>query len=301
MNSAVQLSGLSREIAGVVERVGGRVVAVNGGNRRGASGIHWRPGVIVTAESALERDEDLSVTLPGGREVAASLAGRDPSTDVAVLRFTAEGLPSAEVGDASDLRAGHFALAVGNYGSGATASLGIVGFAGGAWESMRGGLIDGLIRLDLNLSASAEGGAVADAEGRVVGMAVFGPHRRVLVIPARTIDRVIDPLLAKGRIPRGYLGAGLQRVELPAPAGAKDAKGRRGLLVVSIDPNAPASAAGLRVGDIVLTWNGTALRRVRELMRQLGPESVGRKIELGLIRGDAPLTLSVVLGERPAG
>jgi len=298
MTRAAQFSSLSGEIAGLVEHAGVRIVGINGGNPWGASGIHWRPGVIVTAEEALGRDDDLSVTLPGGRSVRASLAGRDPSTDVAVLRFEADGLAVAEPGDASELRAGNLVLAVGSHQGAPVASLGVVAYAGGAWESRRGGHIDGFIRLDLDLSPSAEGGVVVDAEGRIVGMAVFGPRRRVLAIPARTIDRVIDPLLAKGRIPRSYLGAGLHRVSLPATAGEQGK--RRGLLVVSVDPQGPASAAGLRVGDIVLAWNGTELTRVRELMRALGPESVGTTVELGLMRGDARASLRVTLGERPA-
>jgi len=301
MTFAVQFSSISGEIAALVERTGGAVVGVNGGNPWATSGIHWRPGIIVTAEEALARDEDLSVTLPGGRVVRASLAGRDPSTDVAVLRFEADGLSVAGTAGTGDLRAGHLVLTVGSHQGAPVASLGIVSFAGGAWESRRGGHIDGLIRLDLDLSPSAEGGTVVDAEGRVMGMAVFGPRRRVLAIPARTIDRVIDPLLAKGRIARGYLGAGLQRVELPISAQDRAAAGtRHGLLVVSVDTKGPASAAGLRVGDIVLSWNGSALKRVRELWRALGPESVGTTVELGLMRGDAPASLQVTLSERPA-
>lgn len=301
MTYAAQFSSLSGELAALVERTGGAIVGVNGGSPWSSSGIHWRPGVIVTAEEALARDEDLSVTLPGGRVVRASLAGRDPSTDVAVLRFEADGLPVADTADSSDMRAGHLVLAVGSYQGAAVASLGIVRFAGGAWESRRGGRIDGLIRLDLDLSPSAEGGVVVDAEGRVMGMAVFGPRRRVLTIPARTIDRVIDPLLAKGRIARGYLGAGLQRVQLPSSAQDRGEDGKRhGLLVVSVDSKGPASNAGLRVGDIVLTWNGSALKRVRELWRALGPESVGTTVELGLMRGETPASLQVTLSERPA-
>ena len=299
MTPSAQFSGLSAEITRLVEHAAGRIVGINNGTRWGASGIHWRPGVVVTAEEALPRDDDLSLTLPGGREVRASLAGRDPSTDVAVLRFESDGQPVAEVGAGVDLQVGNLVLAVGSREGAPLASLGIVGFAGPAWESRRGGRIDGYIRLDIDLSSGAEGGAVVDAGARVLGMAVFGPRRRVLAIPARTIERVIDPLLAKGRIPRGYLGAGLHRVALPSTS-EPHAEKRRGLLVVSVDPAGPAAAAGLRVGDIVLAWNGTRLTRVRELLRVLGPESVGSTAELELMRGDAAASLRVTLGERSA-
>ena len=284
----------------LVERAAAGIVAVHGGSRhRSTSGIHWRPGIVVTAEEVLERDEDIKLTLPGGRLVEASLAGRDPTTDVAVLRFQPDGLAAAQTAGALSLRAGHVVLAVGNHEGAAVASLGIVAVAGGAWHSQRGGAIDSLIRLDMALSQAAEGGALVDTQGRVVGMAVLGPRRRVLAIPASTIDRVVDQLLAKGHVFRGYLGAGLQPVRLGRPTGSvQPSGGGRGILVVSLDPDGPAARAGLLVGDIVTAWNAQPVDRVREVMRSLGPDSVGHPVDLGLLRGGAPMTLKIVVGER---
>jgi S1-C subfamily serine protease len=289
------LAALSDHTAQLVERVGQSVVAVHGGGR--ASGIHWRPGVIVTAEEILERDEDIGLTLPGGRQVAATLAGRDPSTDVAVLRFPPDGLPAAEIATAA-LRPGNLALAIGSHEGAAIASLGIVGYVGAAWQSWRGGTIDSLLRLDLSLNRFAEGGALVDINGRVLGMTVLGPRRRVLAIPSSTIDRAVDQLLSKGHIARGYLGAGLQNVRLGR--GAKDpTEVKRGILVVSIDPEGPASRAGLVVGDIITAWNGKPVMQVREVMRLLGPDSVGTSVELQLLRAGASTSLKVTIGERP--
>lgn len=288
------LAAFSDQAAQLVERAAGSVVAVHGG-RRSASGIHWRAGIIVTAEEALERDEDIKVTLPGGREVAATLAGRDPTTDVAVLRLpepapnAGEAAAVAATADASSLRAGHVVLAVGNHQGAPLASLGIVALAGGPWHSQRGGTIDSFIRLDLALSPAAEGGALIDAQGRVVGMAVLGPRRRALAIPATTIDRAVDQLLAKGHVYRGYLGAGLQPVRL---------SGGRGVLVASLDPQGPAARAGLLVGDIVTAWDDKPIERVREVMRHLGTDSVGRTVDLALVRGGAAAQVKVVIGER---
>ena len=199
--------------AQLVERIASSVVAVQSGARWSASGIHWRSGVIVTAEEALERDEDIKITLPGGRQAEASLAGRDPTTDVAVLRFQPNGLPIAPTADAS-LRSGQVAVAVGNHEGAPLAALGIVALAGGAWHSRRGGTIDSLIRLDLALHPAGEGGALLDVQGRVTGMTVLGPRRRALAIPTSTINRTVDQLLAKGDVFRGYFGAGLQPVRL---------------------------------------------------------------------------------------
>ena len=150
------------------------------------------------------------------------------------------------------------------------------------------------------LSPAAEGGAVVDVQGRVVGMAVLGPRRRALAIPTSTIDRVVDQLLAKGHVSRGYLGAGLQRARLGRPSnGAPPSGTDRGILVASIDPDGPAARAGLLVGDIVTTWNAKPVDRVREVMRFLGSDSIGNTVDLGLLRGGAPTTLKVVIGERP--
>ncbi len=220
------IAAFSDHAAQLVERIAGSMVAVHGGGRWSASGIHWRSGVIITAEEALERDEDITLTLPGGREVEASLAGRDPTTDVAVLRFQANGLPVAPTADAS-LRAGQVALAIGNHEGAPLAALGIVAFAGGPWHSRRGGTIDSLIRLDLALHRAAEGGALVDAQGQVTGMAVLGPRRRALAIPASTINRSVDQLLAKGHVFRGYLGAGLQPVSVGRTSNEPQSPGRK--------------------------------------------------------------------------
>ena len=291
------LVAFSDHAARLVERAAGSIVSVHGGGRRSASGIHWRSGIIVTAEEVLERDEDIKVTLAGGRVVEAALVGRDPTTDVAVLRFQPDGLGTAQTADAASLRAGHVVLAIGNHQGDPVAGLGIVALAGGAWHSLRGGAIDSLIRLDLGLSPATQGGAVVDAQGRVVGMAVLGPRRRALAIPTATIDRVVDQLLAKGHVFRGYLGAGLQPVRLPA-GDAQRSAGGRGILVVSVDPEGPAARAGMLVGDIVTAWNAKPVDRVREVMRLLGPDSVGHAVDLGLLRGGAPTALKVVIGER---
>jgi S1-C subfamily serine protease len=292
-----ELTAFSDHAAQLVERIAGSVVAVHGGGRWSASGIHWRSGVIVTAEEALERDEGIKLALPGRREVEASLAGRDPTTDVAVLRFQADGLPVAPIADAS-LRAGQIALAIGNHEGAPLAALGIVAFAGGPWHSRRGGTIDNLIRLDLALQRAAEGGALVDAQGQVTGMAVLGPRRRALAIPASTINRSVDQLLARGHVFRGYLGAGLQPVRVGRGPNQSQTSGT-GVLVVGLDPEGPAARAGLLVGDIITAWNTQKVDHVRDIVRLLGAESTDKTVDLSLIRGGNSMLLKVVLGERP--
>ena len=293
------LVALSDATAQLVERAAGSIVSVRGGGRWQTSGIHWRSGIIVTAEEVLERDENIELILPGGRSVEASLVGRDPTTDVAVLRFRPDGLPTAATAKAP-LRAGEAIFAVGNHDGTALAAFGIVALASGAWRSSRGGTIDEFLRLDLTLSPAAEGGALIDAQGRVLGMTVLGPRRRPLAIPTSTIERAVDQLLARGQVFRAYLGAGLrplrrERGQDSSPA----ADGGRGVLVVDLDPEGPAKRAGLLVGDVITTWGGKSINHVRDVMHLLGPESVGTTVDLGLVRGGATATLQVILGERP--
>jgi S1-C subfamily serine protease len=286
------LALLSERTAALVEGAAQSVVAVQGGHRS-TSGIHWRAGVIVTAEEALERDDDIAVSLPDGRQVSATLAGRDPTTDVAVLRFQPDGLPVATLGDAAPLRPGHWVIAVGRHRAGTIASQGIVSIAGPAWQSLQGGTIDRLIRLDLSLSLDGEGGAVIDSGGHTLGMAVLGPRRRVLAIPTSTIDRAVERLLAKGHVARAYLGASLEAVRLGAPSE------KRGVLVVGLDPEGPAARAGLLVGDIITQWNGASVGRVRDIWRALGSDNVGAAVALALLRGGKPEAAQLTLGERP--
>src|SRR5262249_36007639 len=132
-------------------------------------------------------------------------------------------------------------------------------------------------------------------QGHVVGMTVLGPRRRALLIPSSTIDRAVDQLLTRGHVFRGYLGAGLQPMKQErASNGSEASDRRRGALVLSIDPNGPSARAGMLVGDILTAWNGEPIERVREVMRLLGPESIGTTVDLGLIRGGAPTALRVV-------
>jgi S1-C subfamily serine protease len=293
------LVALSDTTAKLVEGAASSIVSVHGGSRWHSSGIHWRSGIIVTAEEVLERDENIKLTLHGGHTIDASLVGRDPSTDVAVLRFRPDGLPTAASATAS-LRAGEAILAIGSHEGTVLAAFGVVGLASGAWRSSRGGTIDNFIRLDLALNPVAEGGALIDVQGRVLGMTVLGPRRRALAIPTSTIERAVDQLLARGHVFRGYLGAGLRPLkgELRQDSSPTSSSGR-GVLVIDVDPEGPSKRAGLFVGDIIISWNGKPIDRVRDVMHLLGPESVGTSVDLGLIRGGVSATLQLIIGERP--
>lgn len=286
-----QLSTLMAEAVAVASR---SVVAVHAGRAR-SSGFAWRAGLVVTCEEALAEDEDVQVSLPGGASAPAVVVGRDASTDIALLRIDdkhSAQLPPIALDGATLVQAGAIVLSVGSLEGAAVAAAGAVALAGPAWRSLRGGDIDARIELDLMLRRSAEGGIVLDAGGRAIGMAVFGPRQRVLVIPAATIERVAALIEAHGRVPRGYLGLSLQPVRV-AHAGV-------GAMVMDVADGSPAAAAGLHQGDVILSWNGQPVRSVRMLLRALGPASVGSIITLSLKRAGEALELKLTVGERPA-
>jgi len=178
----------------------------------------------------------------------------------------------------------------------------VVSTAGGPWQSLRGGSIDSLVRLDMRLEPRREGALVIDAEGASVGMAVLGPRGRPLVIPMATIARIAPRLLTDGRIRRGYLGLGLQSLRLDeALAQTHALPSRRAIMVVSLDPNGPARAAGVHVGDIIISLDGEAVPGVRSLFARLTPESVGRDAELRMVRAGQIATTKVTIGASPNG
>ena len=292
-------AALSRHLAGIVAQCAPSVVAVSGRGRPTSSGFVWRSGIVVTASDALERDEDISVLTPGGERVNATLAGRDASTDIAVLKVPGAESPSA-LPRADHVSTGELALAIGRHSDGPMASLGMIAMAGGPWQSLRGGRIDRLIRLDRGIDPRQEGGVLVNAEGRMIGMAVPGPRRGGLAIPAPTIERVADQLLAHGRIARGYLGLGLQPVRLDdGLVKASSLSSSRGLLVVSLDPNGPGRRAGMLIGDIVTAWNGEAVRNVRDVFNRLGAETVGQQISFAVIRAGQITSANIEISDRP--
>ena len=292
-------AALSRHLAGIVAQCAPSVVAVSGRGRPTSSGFVWRSGIVVTASDALERDEDISVLTPGGERVSATLAGRDASTDIAVLKVPGAESPSA-LPRADHVSTGELALAIGRHSDGPMASLGMIAMAGGPWQSLRGGRIDRLIRLDRGIDPRQEGGVLVNAEGRMIGMAVPGPRRGGLAIPAPTIERVADQLLTHGRIARAYLGLGLQPVRLDDElVKASSLSSSRGLLVVSLDPNGPGRRAGMLIGDIVTAWNGEAVRNVRDVFHRLGSETVGQQISFAVIRAGQITSANIEISERP--
>ena len=301
-SSANPLLELSSNLAEIVERVGQSVVAVHGRHRIPSSGVIWRHGVVVTAAHTLKREDGIEVTLPDGRTVGAVLAGRDTGTDVAVLKLDGVDLTPVESGDARSLKAGHLVLAVARGdGFGASADFGVIGNAGGAWRTWRGGQLDAFVRLDGGLRPGFSGAALADVRGQVMGICTSALARGVgIVIPAMTIARVAEELLAKGRVSRGYLGVGTQQVSLSdAWIKKMNLSSNRGLLVNSLAPGGPADEAGVLVGDVLIELDGEPCRDMDDVHAALGLASIGQRLRVALIRGGERHECSVTVGERP--
>jgi S1-C subfamily serine protease len=289
---ANELATFSQELAILVGRAGEAVVAVHARPRIPSSGVFWRPGIIVTAEHTVRDEHEISVSLPDGSKVPATLAGRDAGTDIAVLRVEANSIAPLPTAPAPP-QAGNVVLTIGRSpDSGPNATMGIVSAVSGPWRSWRGGRLDHYIRLDLTIYPGSSGGVVVNADGQAVGIATSALSRIAgLAIPPVTVDRVVDELLARGRVSRGYLGLGLQPVELPDH--------RRGLIVVSLEPAGPAGAAGVMIGDVLLSFGGEPLHDTDDVQGALESHAVGRSVEADVLRGGVSQKLPIVIGERP--
>ena len=310
------LAALSNELAAAVERTGLGVVAVHGRPRVSSSGVVWRPGVVITADHTLRRDDGIRVTLADGRTVPAEIAGRDGGTDLAVLKAETGQAPGREKAglqtssvdaSAAELKAGNLTLVVGrSQETGVTASLGVISSLSGPWHTWRGGRIEEFVRLDAGLYPGLSGGAVVDVNGRWIGLATLGLSRTSpLAIPVSTIQRVATVLLEKGHVTQGFLGVGLQPIGLPPHTVTQELQDRlgtpvkAGLIVLSVEPEASAGQAGITIGDVFVALNRNPVSDTSDVQAVLGAEHVGKPVQVTVLRGGVPIDLSITVGERP--
>ena len=284
------LTTFSDSLVALAARAAPSVVSVHSHHAL-SSGFAWKPNLIVTADEALAEEGDVAVTLPGGERKQATIVGRDPSTDIALLRVETSNMASAALEDAVPTP-GALAVTIGSRAGRPAVAWGLVAVSGPAWRSMRGGDIGARIELDQSLQRHAEGGLAFDASGRAFGMAVFGPRQRVLVIPAATVVRVATQLKDHGKVARGYLGLGLQPIRI-------DRDGGVGAMVMSVDREGPGAKAGIHQGDIIQSWDGNRITNLGALLHSLGPTSIGKTISLSLHRGGQVITTDLVIAERP--
>jgi S1-C subfamily serine protease len=303
-NMSTELIDLSNALARETDRAAGSIVAIHTEARGSSSGVVWRGGIIVTAEHALRRDEEIHVTLPDSRIVTATLAGRDASTDLAVLKCAEASSSVAEISDVSTIKPGSLALVVGRTrASGPVAALGAVSLVAHERRTWIGAALSPYIRLDVGLQPTAVGGAVIDPYGRVIGIvtprfARFG----AIAVPASTVNRVVDTLLQAGHIPHGYLGVGLHPIRLPDTLRQTLQRSEKtAAMVVEVEPEGPAHKAGIMIGDLLISFGPHPITRVEDVHAQLAAEAIGKSIVVKLVRGGAARETSIVVGERARG
>jgi S1-C subfamily serine protease len=281
------LADFSNDAAALAEQVSPRIVSVRTANGGQSSGFVWRTGLVVTADEALDGEDEVELLFADGKTAKAAITGRDPSTDVTLIK-----VDTAEFGDwdAAMAKPAALALVAGRGEGSLIASLASITEVGPAWRSMRSGQIDARIMLAVRLSGRSEGAAVVAPDGKLLGMAVSSPRRRTLVIPTSTIARAVATLSEKGYIPRGWLGVMLH----PVGSGA-------GAILLGVEDDSPAAKAGLLVGDVITTWDGEAVKSVGSISNRLATGTVGSVVKLGVLRGGSAIDISVTLGERPRG
>ncbi len=302
-SSSSTLSDLSSQLAAAVERASTSIVAIHARRRIPSSGVLWRDGVIVSASHTVRRDGDVAVTLPSGDSATATVAGRDPGTDVVALRLVGSAtapIPAAARANADSLRIGSLVLAVGRPGPNATASFGIVSALVDDWRSAHGARLDRVLRLDLAVYDGFSGGAAVDATGGLLGLNNSALARgTAAALTVSTVDRIVDELLAHGHMPRPYIGVAVQPVSVtPGQLRQHGLAHDAALMVVAVAEGSPAERAGLLPGDVLLKASEQPLERPVDLLDALAAVAERGTLTITLLRGGSMTTVSVAPVDR---
>jgi S1-C subfamily serine protease len=296
-----ELSTISNQLADAVQAAGAWTVRVQARRGPAASGIALAADLVLTADHVVDpsREDSIRIGLPDGAEVGGSVVGRDPATDLAILKIASGSLTPAQAAQ-GDARTGALVLVVGRPGSAPSASLGLVTGLAGPTRTRRGGMLERFIQVDAVLYPGFSGGALVDADGAVLGMITsgLGFGGPAVAIPWALASQLAETIGKHGKVPRGYLGVGSQPVTLSQPA--KDLTGgqERGLLVVQVADGGPAATAGFLQGDILVRLDGAAVSNADDLHGLLGPNRVGATVTASVVRGGELKDLTVTVGTR---
>ena len=292
------LAEFSEALANAVAASSKIVARVEGRRRLPASGVIWAGDVVVTAHHVLDDGEEVRVGLFDGRNVPAMLVGSDPSTDLAVLRVRGESLTVGVFEGLNDLKVGHIVLALGRPGKTVQATMGIVSAFGEAWRTPMGGKIDHYLQTDLNMYPGFSGGPLVDTEGRILGINTSGLVRGSSVaVPTPTVKRVVEAILAHGKVRRGYLGIGVYPVRLPESL-SRSLGQETGLLINSVETGSPADRGGLMLGDIVTKLDETPTRMPDDLIGFLAGDRIGLHAQITVVRAGQVSEARIAIGER---
>lgn len=292
------LADFSNGLADAVQTAGQSIVRVDGRQRMPASGVAWSGDLVVTAHHVVEREDGIAIGLPDGGQTGAVLVGRDPTTDLALLRVSGASLAPAAWLEDSDLRVGQLVLALGRPGRTVQATLGVVSALGDGWRTGAGGQVNRYLQTDVVMYPGFSGGPLVDVAGRVAGLNSSALARGVsLSLPTATVRRVVETLLAHGKVRRGYLGVSTQRIRLSGNL-AQQAGQETGLLVNQVMEGSPAEQAGLFLGDTIVAVAGEPVRHHDDLLAKLSGDRVGTAVPFRILRGGQAVEISVVIGER---
>jgi S1-C subfamily serine protease len=289
----------SEGLSTAVEKAGASTVTVDARKRYPASGIAYADDLVLTADHVVTREENIKIFLPDGRSLVATIAGRDPGSDLAVLRLSEKALSAAKTSD--QVKVGQLVLALGRPNSdGMQASWGIVTSISGPTRTFRGGMLDEYIRTETTPYPGFSGGPLVNAEGEVLGLNTSGLTRgSSLTIPVNVAWRVAEALATHGSVKRGYLGVRTQPVEIgEAARQALKREQEHGLLVLWLEDDGPAAKSGLLVGDILVAVSGQPVGDPDDLFSALNSDTVGKAVAVEVLRGGRPETVSVMVGER---
>jgi S1-C subfamily serine protease len=293
------LTDFSNGLTSAVEKGGASTILVDARKRYPASGIAYAEDLVLTADHVVTREDNIKVELAGGKTLNATVAGRDPGSDLAVLRLAEKALSPAKTSE--DVKVGQLVLALGRPNSaGMQASWGIVTAISGPARTFRGGLLDEYIQTETTPYPGFSGGPLVNTEGEVLGLNTSGLTRgSSLTIPIKVAWRVADALAKHGSVKRGYLGVRTQPVEIPeAGRTALQREQEHGLLVLWLEEGGPAAKSGLLVGDILVGISGQPVGDADDLFAALNSDTVGKAIAVEVLRGGRPETVSVTVGER---
>lgn len=303
------LESLSGALVTAVDQAAAWVAAVHARRRIPSTGVLWRGGLVVAADHTVRTDDEVAITLAGGSEARGQIVGRDPGTDLCLLRLGADAPATAPASiDDAPLRVGALALSVGRPGRDVTAALGMVSAVGPAWRTASGGRVDQFVHLDMSIYDGYSGSPLVTAAGRVTGICTSGLSRgTALVVPAVTVTRVVDALVKHGgTLRRGFLGIGTQLVQLPdalrlhlAPIGGRVPT--TGLMIVSVQPGSPADRGGILLGDVLIGLGEDAIEDPRDVLAALGAETIGRSLRATVIRAGRSTEVMVAVAPHPRG
>jgi S1-C subfamily serine protease len=292
------LQSLSNELAQAAESANKSMVRVDGRRRTPATGIIWSAdGTVITAHHVVEKDE-VKIALPDGETTQAKLIGRDPTTDIVVLKVEAKGLATAKWAETDSLKVGHLVLALGRPGRTVQATLGVISALGGTWRTPAGGEIDRYLQTDVVMYPGFSGGPLVGAGGEFLGLNSSWLMRGVSVsVPFATLKRVTEQLMTHGKVRRGFLGVGAQPVRLPDTL-AGELQQETGLLLVSVETGSPGEKGGLVLGDTIVSLAGEPVRHLDDLLALLSGDRVGKTVPVQIVRGGKLTEISVAIGER---